>query len=83
MKIAVVCANGKAGQLIVKEAVDRGLDVTAFVRGENKSAAPKAVIKDLFEITKDDLAPFDAVSFRSVSVYIPPKGATSLTSGFP
>ena len=61
MKIAVVCANGKAGQLIVKEAVNRGLDVTAFVRGENKSAAPKAVIKDLFEITKDDLAPFDAV----------------------
>lgn len=61
MKIAVVCANGKAGQLIVKEAVDRGLDVTAFVRGENKSAAPKAVIKDLFEITKDDLSPFDAV----------------------
>ena len=61
MKIAIVCANGKAGQLIVKEAVDRGLDVTAFVRGENKSAASKAVIKDLFEITKDDLAPFDAV----------------------
>ena len=61
MKIAVVCANGKAGQLIVKEAVDRGLDVTAFVRGENKSAAPSAVIKDLFEITKDDFAPFDAV----------------------
>lgn len=61
MKIAVVCANGKAGQLITKEAADRGLDVTGFVRGENKSAAPKAVIKDLFAITKDDLAPFDAV----------------------
>ena len=61
MKIAVVCANGKAGQLIVKEAVDRGIDVTAFVRGENKSAAQNAVIKNLFEITKDDLAPFDAV----------------------
>ena len=61
MKIAVVCANGKAGQLIVKEAMDRGLDVTAIVRGENKSAAPNAVIKDLFEITKEDLAPFDAV----------------------
>ena len=27
MKIAVVCANGKAGKLIVKEAVERGLDV--------------------------------------------------------
>ena len=34
----------------MKEAVDRGLDVMAFVRGENKSAAPNAVIKDLFEI---------------------------------
>ena len=61
MKIAVVCANGKAGQLIVREAVNRGFDVTAFVRGENKSDAPNAVIKDLFKITKDDLAPFDAV----------------------
>ena len=27
MKTAVVCANGKAGKLIVKEAVERGLDV--------------------------------------------------------
>ena len=34
MKIAVVCANGKAGKLIVKEALDRNLDVTAIVRGE-------------------------------------------------
>lgn len=33
MKITVVCANGKAGKLIVKEAMDRGLDVTAVVRG--------------------------------------------------
>ena len=41
MKIAVLCANGKAGRLIVKEAVERGLDVTAFVREENKSAAAK------------------------------------------
>lgn len=31
MKIAVVAANGKAGKLIVKEAVDRGMDVTAVV----------------------------------------------------
>ncbi|MCR5729010.1 MAG: NAD(P)H-binding protein [Ruminococcus sp.] len=61
MKIAVVCANGKAGQLIVKEALDRGIDVTAIVRGENKSAAQNVIIKYLFEITKEDLAPFDAV----------------------
>lgn len=40
MKIAVVCANGKAGRLITEEAVSRGLDVTAIVRGANQSAAP-------------------------------------------
>lgn len=35
MKVAVIAANGKAGQLITKEAVDRGHDVTAIVRGKN------------------------------------------------
>ncbi len=29
MKIAVICANRKAGSLITEEAVNRGLDVTA------------------------------------------------------
>lgn len=61
MKIAVVCANGHAGQLITKEAVDRGMDVTAVVRGENKSAAPHDITKDVFDLTSDDLAGFDAV----------------------
>lgn len=61
MKIAVVCANGKAGKLIVEEAVKRGHDVTAVVRGENRTCAPKALIKDLFDLTADDLAGFDAV----------------------
>lgn len=61
MKIAVVCANGKAGKLIVKEAADRGLDVTAVVRGENHSAALKVIEKDLFDLTAADLAGFDVV----------------------
>lgn len=61
MKVAVVAANGKAGKLITEEAVNRGMDVTAIVRGENKTVAPKAIIKDLFEITKEDLADFDVV----------------------
>ena len=59
--IAVVAANGKAGKLIVKEAVDRGFDVTAVVRGENKTNAQHAIIKDLFDLTADDLKGFDAV----------------------
>ena len=61
MKIAVVCANGKAGRLIVKEAMGRGLDVTAVVRGENHSGAPKAICKDLFDLEAADLAGFDVV----------------------
>ena len=61
MKIAVICANGKAGLLIVKEAVDRGLDVTAVVRGANRSAASKVITKDLFDLTAADLKGFDAV----------------------
>lgn len=61
MKIAVVCANGKEGHLITKEAVNCGFVVTAFVRGENKSEATKAIVKDLFDLTKEDLSGFDAV----------------------
>ena len=61
MKIAVICANGKAGRLIVKEAMGRNLDVTAVVRGENKSAAGKVIAKDLFDLTAADLKGFDAV----------------------
>ena len=61
MKIAVVCANGKAGKLIVREALDRGLDVTAVVRGENHSVAEKVIRKDLFELTASDLSGFDVV----------------------
>lgn len=61
MKMAVVCANGKAGKLIVNEAVERGLDVTAVVRGENKTRAQHVITKDLFELTSEDLAGFDVV----------------------
>lgn len=61
MKIAVVCANGKAGQLITKEALDRRLDVTAVVRGENRSAAPRSISRDVLDITAEDLKGFDVV----------------------
>ena len=61
MKIAVVAANGKAGQLITKEAVERSLDVTAIVRSENKTVAHQVIQKDLFDLTKEDIAPFDVI----------------------
>lgn len=61
MKLAVICANGKAGRLIVKEAVNRGLDVTAVVRENNQSDAQKVLTKDLFDFTSEDLKDFDVV----------------------
>lgn len=61
MKIAVICANGKAGKLIVKEAVNRGLDVTAVVRKENQTEAQNVLQKDLFDLTAADLKDFDVV----------------------
>ncbi len=61
MKIAVVCANGKAGKLIVKEALNRGMDVTAVVRGENKTEATQVMQKDLFDLTAADLKDFAVV----------------------
>lgn len=61
MKIAVICANGKEGKLLVKEAADRNLDVTAVVRSDNLSAAKKIIKKDLFSLTASDLEDFDVV----------------------
>ncbi len=84
MKIAVVAANGKAGRLIVEEAVNRGMDVTAIVRGENKTAAKNFVIKDIFDITREDLAGYDAVvdavgAWTPDTVHIIPDAAMHLS----
>ncbi|WP_291290537.1 NAD(P)H-binding protein [Enorma sp.] len=61
LKIAVVAANGRVGTLVVKEAVERGFDVTAIVRGENKTAAQHALMRDALDLTANDLADFDVV----------------------
>lgn len=78
--IAVIAANGKSGQLIVREAVDRGLDVTTVVRGENKTVARHAIIKDLFDLTAADLAGFDVVvdAFGAWTPGTLPQHSTSL-----
>ena len=80
MKLAVVCANGNAGKMIVREAVGRGLDVTAVVRGENSSEAPQAISKDLFDLTADDLKGFDVVvdAFGAWTEDTLPQHSTSL-----
>lgn len=62
MKIAVAAANGKEGKLIVEEALKRGMDVTAIVRSENKTAAKKVIQKDIMDLTREDLEGFDVVA---------------------
>ena len=80
MKIAVICANGKAGRQIVKEAVARNLDVTAVVRGDNQTEAEKALKKDLFDLTASDLQGYDVVidAFGAWTEDVLPQHSTSL-----
>ena len=62
MKIAVVAANGRASQKIIKEAFDRGFEVKAFGRSAgNKTVSTDYVQKDIMDLKKEDLAGFDAV----------------------
>ena len=80
MKVAVICANGKAGKLIVKEAVERGLDVMAVVRGDNATAAQKVLKKDLFDLSAADVKDFDVVidAFGAWTEGTLPQHSTSL-----
>lgn len=63
MKIAIIGATGKAGKLIMEEALKRNLDVTAIVRNKSKlsNSEVKVIEKDLFDLNKDDLKDFDTV----------------------
>lgn len=64
MKIAVVCASGHSGRLILEEALKRGHQVTAFVRNSSKIADLKpthVVEKDIMDITYDDVKDCDVI----------------------
>ena len=80
MKIAVVAANGRVAQKVIVEALNRGFDVTAFARSENKTAASQFVQKDLFDLTAEDLKGFDAVvdAFGAWTDDMLPRHSTSL-----
>lgn len=62
MKIAVVAANGRVAKKVIAEALSRGHEVVAFGRhAENDTSAKEYIQKDLFDLTREDLAGFDAV----------------------
>lgn len=60
-RAAVIGANGKAGSLLVDEALGRGYAVTAIVRSEVKNKNVNVLKKDLFDLTYNDLKDFDIV----------------------
>lgn len=62
MKIAVVAANGRVARKVITEAIKRGHDVTAFGRHEeNNTDASNYIVKDILDLSKEDLAGFDVV----------------------
>ena len=77
MKVAVIGANGKEGSMIVKEALDRGLDVTSIVRDSKKSPTDKYLVRDFNSLQTEDLQGIDvlvdALGFfgPSVKEYVP------------
>jgi len=76
MKIAIIGAGGKAGNAILKEALDRGHDVTAIVRNPFKITDERAAVvqKDIFDLTSGDLSGHDVV----VNAYAAPAGEEHL-----
>lgn len=63
MKIAIIGASGKAGSLILKEAVERGHEVTAIVRDVSKVENNQVAVveKNIFDLTSQDIEKFDVV----------------------
>ena len=60
MKLDVIGANGKAGRLIVQEAIDRGHEVTAIVRDRNKLDVNVRILeKDIQSLKSEELKDFD------------------------
>ncbi|ULM96636.1 NAD(P)-dependent oxidoreductase [Peribacillus frigoritolerans] len=63
MKIGIIGASGKAGSLILKEALTRGHEVTAIVRNEARVQIQGASVleKDVFDLKEEDIKEFDVV----------------------
>ena len=65
MKLAILCASGKAGKEITKEVISRGLSPVCFVRDGFKMSEfiekAQVIQKDIFELDSKDLADFDVI----------------------
>ena len=81
MKIAVVAATGRVARKVIREAKDRGFEVTAFVRNQAEiDGADLVIVKDIFDLTKEDLAGYDAIvdAFGAWTEDVLPQHSTTL-----
>lgn len=76
MKIGIIGATGKAGSLILKEALDRGHEVTAIVRNASKveDKSLNVLEKDVFDLKAEDAKSFDVI----VNAFGAPAGKENL-----
>ena len=63
MKIGIIGATGKVGNLVLEEAIDREHDVTAIVRNASKLSNSNINVleKEIYDITAEDLKDLDVV----------------------
>jgi len=63
MKIGIIGATGKVGNLVLEEAIDRVHDVTAIVRNASKLSNSNINVleKEIYDITAEDLKDLDVV----------------------
>ncbi|MEH7381843.1 NAD(P)-dependent oxidoreductase [Bacillus sp. JJ1533] len=63
MKVGIIGASGKAGSLILKEAFERGHEVTAIVRDASKIQNDQVSVleKNVLELKSEDVKNFDVV----------------------
>lgn len=76
MKIGLIAASGNAGSHILREALMREHDVTAIVMNtaSSKLNDVETLEKDLFQLTREDIAPFDVL----INAFAPVNGEAHL-----
>lgn len=73
MKIAVIGAFGKTGQAVIKEAQQRGHSIVGIAHKNHEEidlGVEKLIIKDIMDLTKNDLKGVDAV-VDAISAWTP------------
>lgn len=76
MNIGIIGASGKAGSLILNEAIDRGHKVTAIVRDAEKVKNQSVTVleRNIFDLKEEDIKNFDII----VNAFNAPSGEEHL-----